>query len=69
MIAPIKVHNSAYGYICPVDTPEGEPVGFLKNLALMAHVSVDAEIEPITKCLDSLDIHPLNDENAHLLIT
>merc|ERR1711991_894722 len=30
------VHNIQYGYVCPVETPEGHKIGLIKNLAIMA---------------------------------
>ncbi|XP_021958303.2 DNA-directed RNA polymerase II subunit RPB2 [Folsomia candida] len=69
MTDPRMVHNTAFGYICPVDTPEGEPVGFLKQLSIMAHVSVDAEISPIRRCLREMNVNQLDEENDHLLAT
>ena len=31
--------------MCPADTPEGEACGLVKNLALLAHVTTDADVE------------------------
>ena len=35
-----QLHNTQWGMICPAETPEGQSVGLVKNLSLMAHVSV-----------------------------
>eukprot|EP00918_Siedleckia_nematoides_P044416 GHVU01097145.1.p1 GENE.GHVU01097145.1~~GHVU01097145.1.p1 ORF type:complete len:890 (+),score=212.80 GHVU01097145.1:459-3128(+) len=40
MAKPRQLHNTHWGMICPAETPEGQAVGLVKNLALMAHVSV-----------------------------
>ena len=37
---PRQLHNTLWGMICPAETPEGAAVGLVKNLALMAYVSV-----------------------------
>jgi DNA-directed RNA polymerase II subunit RPB2 len=37
---PRQLHNSQWGVICPAETPEGHQVGLVKNLALMAQVTV-----------------------------
>lgn len=34
-----------------IDTPEGETCGLVKNLALMAHVTVDVDETPLTRLL------------------
>lgn len=33
LVEPRLLHNTQFGYICPVETPEGEKVGFIKYLA------------------------------------
>lgn len=37
------IHQSQIGYICPVETPEGENLGLLKNLSITAIISLDSE--------------------------
>ena len=37
---PRQLHNSHWGMICPAETPEGSACGLVKNLTLMALVSV-----------------------------
>ena len=37
---PRQLHNTHWGMICPAETPEGAACGLVKNLALMAFVSV-----------------------------
>ena len=37
---PRQLHNTLWGMICPAETPEGQAVGLVKNLAMMAYVSV-----------------------------
>eukprot|EP00796_Vickermania_ingenoplastis_P000952 gene952-549_t len=36
---PRNLHCSQWGYICPVETPEGGSIGLLKNVALMCLMS------------------------------
>ncbi len=40
LIAPRKLHNSQWGYICPAETPEGHSVGVVKNMATTDSVSI-----------------------------
>jgi len=47
LIPPRKLHNTSWGYLCPVETPEGHSVGVVKNLSYMAHVTIYSEIAPI----------------------
>ena len=50
---PRQLHNSHWGMICPAETPEGGAVGLVKNLTLMALVSVGSDATDI--------IHKLQD--------
>ena len=40
LATPRQLHNTHWGMICPAETPEGAACGLVKNLALMAFVSV-----------------------------
>lgn len=42
---PRQLHNTHYGFICPAETPEGQKIGIVKNLALMTTVSRDLSKE------------------------
>ncbi|OQV15344.1 DNA-directed RNA polymerase II subunit RPB2 [Hypsibius exemplaris] len=48
---PRQLHNTQWGVVCPCETPEGMSVGLVKNLALMACVSVERDKN---KVLDAL---------------
>ncbi|GHP02192.1 DNA-dependent RNA polymerase II [Pycnococcus provasolii] len=49
---PRQLHNSHWGMICPAETPEGQACGLVKNLALMAYVSVGSPSAPILEFLE-----------------
>jgi len=38
-----QLHASHFHFICPYETPEGETVGIVSNLALSAHISTDTD--------------------------
>jgi DNA-directed RNA polymerase II subunit RPB2 len=40
LIAPRKLHNTTWGFLCPVETPEGQSIGVVKNISYMAHVTI-----------------------------
>lgn len=52
MAKPRQLHNTHWGVICPAETPEGQAVGLVKNLALLAKVSVGASVQPVKDFLD-----------------
>jgi DNA-directed RNA polymerase III subunit RPC2 len=44
---PRALQPSQWGMLCPSDTPEGEACGLVKNLALMTHITTNADEEPV----------------------
>ena len=58
---PRQLHNTHWGYVCPAETPEGQAVGLVKNLALMAYISVGSAPEPILEFLEEWSTEPLED--------
>uniref|UniRef100_A0A672U329 DNA-directed RNA polymerase subunit beta n=1 Tax=Strigops habroptila TaxID=2489341 RepID=A0A672U329_STRHB len=50
---PRQLHNTLWGMVCPAETPEGHAVGLVKNLALMAYISVGSQPSPILEFLKS----------------
>ena len=53
LIPPRKLHNTSWGYICPAETPEGQPVGVVKNLSYMAHITIRSDSKPIYEVSES----------------
>ncbi len=49
---PRYLHNTHWGMICPSETPEGQSVGLVKNLSLMAQVSVETDTSKLEQLLD-----------------
>lgn len=49
---PRQLHNTHWGVVCPAETPEGHAVGLVKNMALMAYISVGS---PTGRIIDILD--------------
>jgi DNA-directed RNA polymerase II subunit RPB2 len=47
LIPPRMLHNTSWGFLCPVETPEGQSVGVVKNLSYLTHVSISSDSEPI----------------------
>ncbi|EGG18445.1 RNA polymerase II core subunit [Cavenderia fasciculata] len=49
---PRQLHNTHWGIVCPSETPEGQACGLVKNLAMMAYISVGSASEPILEFLE-----------------
>ncbi|KAM0679347.1 DNA-directed RNA polymerase III subunit RPC2 [Binucleata daphniae] len=69
---PRALHTSQWGMLCPSDTPEGESCGLVKNLALMAEITIDYSFDDIKKWLlylGAIDIELVDDlyDNCYTL--
>ncbi len=40
LIAPRKLHNTTWGFLCVAETPEGQSIGIVKNISYMAHITI-----------------------------
>lgn len=49
------------GMVCPAETPEGAAVGLVKNLALMAYISVGSQPSPILEFLEEWSMENLEE--------
>ena len=59
LVPPRRLHNSTWGFLCPAETPEGQSIGVVKNLAYLAHITINSNssglydyILPIIQCID-----------------
>ena len=53
---PRSLQCSHWGFICPVDTPDGENCGLVKNLALLAKITTEIEDYKILLELDEIGL-------------
>lgn len=58
---PRQLHNTLWGMLCPAETPEGAAVGLVKNLALMAYISVGSQPSPILEFLEEWSMENLEE--------
>lgn len=58
---PRQLHNTQWGMICPAETPEGQAVGLVKNLALMAYISVGSQPDPMLEFLEEWGMENLEE--------
>jgi DNA-directed RNA polymerase II subunit RPB2 len=47
--------------VCPAETPEGQSVGLVKNLALMAHITTGTPKKPVLESLEEFSMENLTD--------
>jgi DNA-directed RNA polymerase II subunit RPB2 len=39
LLAPRKLHGTSWGYVCPVETPEGHSVGIVKSMSMLTSIT------------------------------
>ncbi|PVU92434.1 hypothetical protein BB559_003718 [Furculomyces boomerangus] len=61
---PRQLHNTHWGLVCPAETPEGQACGLVKNLALMAHITIGAESGPLLLFLEEWAMENLEELTA-----
>jgi DNA-directed RNA polymerase II subunit RPB2 len=54
LVAPRKLHNTQWGYICPSETPEGHSVGVVKNMSSTAIVSIYSNPKTVKEFIDTI---------------
>ena len=48
---PRQIHNTQWGLVCFAETPEGQPIGLVKNMAVLAHVTVGFDADVVIEAL------------------
>ena len=54
LVAPRKLHNTQWGYICPSETPEGHSVGVVKNMSSTSIVSIYSNAKTVREYINSI---------------
>ena len=54
--------------ICPAETPEGQACGLVKNLALMAYISVGCASGPVLQFLEEWTMEPLEEISPSVIM-
>ena len=61
LVPPRRLHNSTWGFLCPAETPEGQSIGIVKNLAYLAHVTINSNssglYDYILPIIDNIDTY------------
>jgi DNA-directed RNA polymerase II subunit RPB2 len=69
LIAPRKLHNTTWGYICPAETPEGGSIGVVKNLAIASYITNESNSDIIKECLKEFEVIELENANRDDITT
>jgi len=53
LLAPRKLHGTSFGYVCPVETPEGHSVGIVKAMSMMTSITQHTPSMTVMRLLES----------------
>ena len=67
LIHPRKLHNTQWGIICPSETPEGGSIGLVKNLSMIATISVSSDSRNIRNHLKNLNVIHFDPDDPNYL--
>jgi len=60
------LHSTHWGRLCPNETPEGANCGLVKNLSLMANLSVGTDVEKVKRTLFRIGVTPSRECSVEL---
>ena len=67
LIAPRKLHNTTWGFLCPAETPEGQSIGVVKNISYLGHITIPTNSNSLYEYVKSFIIPIDNIESPALL--
>ena len=64
---PRLLHSTQWGRICPAETPEGAPIGIVKNLAMLTVVTIASSTQPIRNFITHLGLMQIEDIHSEMI--
>lgn len=58
--SPHRLHSQQWGVMCPFESPDGASIGYLKNFALLTHITFGTDIDGIKQAVKDLGALPLH---------
>ena len=65
LVPPRMLHSTSWGFVCPVETPEGQSVGVVKNISYMTHITISSDVESILNKISTKDVILIKDIKDH----
>lgn len=63
-----QIHPSQFSFICPYETPEGETVGIVLNLAMSAHITTSTNATCVKQSVDKMKCFLSNNGGRFIVI-
>lgn len=64
LIAPRKLHNTTWGFLCPAETPEGQSIGVVKNISYLTHITIPTNSSSLYDYVEEY-IHKVDNTPSH----
>ena len=61
LVTPHRADASQWGFMCPIESPDGENIGLLKHMATFCQISEEADENEMLSCLYDVNVKPLSD--------
>ena len=65
VFGPRKLHNSQWGFVCPIESPDGGNVGIINHLSIIGKITTTISEDGIMEALKDLNILFLEDMNTY----
>lgn len=59
LVEPRRLHTSQWGFICPIETPDGGKVSQLKHMSMLTQISSECTMSEFYPILHTLGVTPL----------
>ena len=56
LLAPRKLHGISWGYVCPVETPEGHSVGIVKSICMLSAITQHTPAFVVLNLLETMPV-------------
>lgn len=66
LVQPRKLHATQFGIICPAETPEGSSVGLVKNLSLLASITISSQSDTVREFIKDKNITIFDGTNINI---
>jgi DNA-directed RNA polymerase II subunit RPB2 len=62
---PHELSPTQWGYVCPIESPDGGNIGLLKHFSMMTHVTSEGSFEELETCVLDLGTIPIKQLRPH----
>ena len=61
LVTPHRADASQWGFMCPIESPDGENIGLLKHMATSCFITQESDEDEMVQCLHDLGMKPIDE--------